>query len=223
MDAPAAGSWVGLALLGGAAALDGTSWGQFMLSRPLVAATLGGLLMGAPAEGAMLGAVLEALHLGVLPVGASRYPEGGPPAVAAGALFALSGGTGTMLVLSLLFALVWEAFCGWTVQRLRHFNVRFSVPEGSAAADPARLARGHLAAMGVDFARGAALTVAGAALLLGAAAVVPPDALPDRLARLLAGAVAAAALGAALRSFGGQRAGWFAGGAACALLFWVLR
>ena len=61
-----------LALLGGVLALDGTSLGQFMVSRPLVACVLAGLVAGDPAAGAMAGLVLEALHIAVLPVGAAR-------------------------------------------------------------------------------------------------------------------------------------------------------
>ena len=76
------------AVLGGLLALDATSVGQLMVSRPFVAAALGGALVGHPAQGMAVGVVLEALHLAVLPVGASRYPEGGPAGVAAGAVYA---------------------------------------------------------------------------------------------------------------------------------------
>ncbi|HET7464464.1 MAG TPA: PTS sugar transporter subunit IIC, partial [Longimicrobium sp.] len=65
---------VAVTLIGGLVALDGTSVGQFMVSRPFIAAALGGLAVGRPAEGVAAGVVLEARHLAVLPVGAARYP-----------------------------------------------------------------------------------------------------------------------------------------------------
>src|SRR3712207_4803620 len=144
-------SLLALAALGGAVALDGTSVGQLMLSRPLVAATLGGLAMGSPAEGIVAGVVLESLHLAVLPVGAAKYPEGGPPAVVAGAAFAGTGHSYAALLGAVLFALAWEWVCGLTVSALRQFNVRFDGVEGGI--DPAALARRHWAPIGLDFAR----------------------------------------------------------------------
>ncbi|OYV73746.1 MAG: hypothetical protein B7Z72_01815, partial [Gemmatimonadetes bacterium 21-71-4] len=61
-----------IALLGGVAGLDTVSFPQAMISRPLVAATLGGMLAGAPMHGLLVGAVLELIALETLPVGASR-------------------------------------------------------------------------------------------------------------------------------------------------------
>lgn len=209
-----AGIWLLLALLGGVVALDATSLGQLMLSRPLVSATLAGWLVGAPAQGAVVGAVLEVLHLGVLPVGAARYPEPGPPAVAAGAVWALSGGSGQVLVLVLLFALAWEWLCGVSVQRLRQFNTRFSVGETTLEVDPSAVERHHLAAMLADLVRGVAMTVAGIGLLGAAVALLPQGAAASRLAPLVVGAVTAAGLAAALRSFGLRRAPLFLAGAA---------
>ena len=48
-------SVVPLALLGSWAALDGTSIGQIMVSRPIVSATLAGWLVGDPATGLLVG------------------------------------------------------------------------------------------------------------------------------------------------------------------------
>src|SRR5690606_39516372 len=85
LPAPADALW--LLLLGGWMAVDGTSVGQFMVSRPLVAASLAGWIVGDPAAGLTVGVILELFHLAVLPVGAARYPEGGPAAVVAGSLY----------------------------------------------------------------------------------------------------------------------------------------
>ena len=117
-------------VLGGLLALDGTSVAQLMVSRPFVAATLGGVLAGRPAEGMAVGLVLEALHLAVLPVGASRYPEGGPAAVAAGAVYAAAHAppatAQAALLVAVLLALALEWAGGRTVAALRQFNVRFA-------------------------------------------------------------------------------------------------
>lgn len=222
MILPDAGTWLLLALLGGVTALDATSLGQFMLSRPLVAAALAGWVVGAPAQGIAVGVVLEALHLGVLPVGAARYPEPGPPAVAAASVWALSPRSGEMLLLALLFALFWEWLCGSSVQRLRQFNTRFSVGETVMEVDTATLERRHLLALGADFARGVVLAAVGIALLGAAAGLLPASEGPGRIGPLVAGAVAAAALAAALRSFGMRRAPLFLAGAACGAVLLVL-
>lgn len=68
--------------------LDMTSVAQTMLSRPLVAGTVAGLIVGDPAGGFMMGVLLEFFALEVLPVGASRYPDYGLGAVVAVAVVA---------------------------------------------------------------------------------------------------------------------------------------
>lgn len=219
---PEPGAFLLLLLLGGVVAVDGTSLGQFMVSRPVVAATLAGWIVGAPAEGALVGLVLEAFQLTVLPVGAARYAEGGPAAVAAAAVY-VGGEHGfpTLLVVMIL-ALVWEWVGGLTVLWIRQLNVRLSPPPQAVALGPGRLERRHLAAVGADFLRGAALVGVGVALL----GWIVEDAwflLPHGgVARLAVGAALAAALGAALRLFGAARLPLFLAGAAGGLLLlWI--
>jgi PTS system mannose-specific IIC component len=72
--------------------IDMTSVAQTMLSRPLVAATVAGVILGDPAGGLMMGVLLELFALEVLPVGAARYPDCGLGAVAAVAVVAGSPG-----------------------------------------------------------------------------------------------------------------------------------
>ena len=72
-----------VSLLGGVLALDGTAVGQFMVSRPLVAGALTGWLVGSPAVGLAVGALLEAYLLVSFPSGGARYPEGATAAVVA--------------------------------------------------------------------------------------------------------------------------------------------
>ncbi|MDB4952024.1 MAG: phosphotransferase system sorbose-specific subunit [Gemmatimonadetes bacterium] len=220
---PGPGTLALLAVLGGAAALDGTSLGQVMVSRPLVAATLAGCVAGSPAHGAMLGLFLEALHLGVLPVGASRYPEGGPPAVAGAALFAGSAGTFAELLPVVLFCMAWEWACGATVQWMRHWNARAASPPEETELDPATLERRHYASIAGDFARGAVLTLLGLALLAAWLRAGPAEWTPEPVARMALAGVAAAGIASSLRLFGSRRLPLFVLGAACGVALLVLR
>jgi len=81
--------------LGGGAALlcglDRTAIFQFMISRPIVAAPLTGFLMGDPLLGLKVGALLELLWLGRLPVGASIPPDDTQVAVGATVLSVATG------------------------------------------------------------------------------------------------------------------------------------
>ena len=74
-----------LTLLGAVLGLDAVSFPQAMLSRPIVAATLGGAFVGNAEVGLLVGATLELIALETLPVGASRYPEWGSASVVGGA------------------------------------------------------------------------------------------------------------------------------------------
>ena len=112
-----------LAMLGGLLGLDVVSFPQAMISRPLVAATLAGALIGHSATGLLVGATLELIALETLPFGASRYPEWGSASVVGGAIFANhpdhSPGAMTLSVLAAL-ATTWIG--GWTMVKLRQAN-----------------------------------------------------------------------------------------------------
>jgi mannose/fructose/N-acetylgalactosamine-specific phosphotransferase system component IIC len=216
------GLLVALSVFGGLAALDATTVGQVMISRPLVACTLAGWIAGSPAGGAMFGVVLEALHIAVLPVGAARYPESAPASTAAAAAFVLGKAGGAELLVATLFALAWEQVGAWTVHRLRVFNVRFAVAEGAGEVDPATVERRHLAAIALDFARGALLTLA-AILLLRAVLDRAPAAFPHAWAQVAVGLAGTAGLASALRLFGRSRMALFAAGAAAGLLVLLVR
>ncbi len=89
--------------------LDRTAAMQFMISRPIVAAPLTGLLLGDFWLGLRAGMLLEFLWLGRLPVGAAIPPDDTQIAVGGTALAvvmgAWSGGDSPMLFLCLLVAL----------------------------------------------------------------------------------------------------------------------
>jgi PTS system sorbose-specific iic component len=211
---------VAVTLIGGLVALDGTSVGQFMVSRPFVAAALGGLVVGHPAEGVAAGVVLEALHLAVLPVGAARYPEGGPPAVAVGAVYAANvppvAASATLLV-TVLVALALEWVGGRSVEGMRKLNVRFS----GAPADgltPAALAGRHLAPVAIDYLRGSALTLATVLLLGWLLRAIDASGFPGVAVGTLIRISVVAALASALRLFGRAHYPLFIAGAAAGVV-----
>jgi mannose/fructose/N-acetylgalactosamine-specific phosphotransferase system component IIC len=150
-----------LALLGGLLGMDTVTFPQAMLSRPLVAATLGGALLGAPLDGLLIGAALELIALETLPFGASRYPEWGSASVVGGALFASeSRHPAGAMTIALLAALATAWVGGWTMVKLRQRNAVWAA-RSRAALDAG--ARGtviglQLRGLTADLVRGAALT-----------------------------------------------------------------
>lgn len=114
-----------VAILGGVLGLDVVGFPQAMVSRPLVAATAGGALMGHALTGMLVGAALELIALETLPFGAARYPEWGSAATVGGALYANHygdpPGAMTMAVLASV-ATAWIG--GWSMIELRNGNAR---------------------------------------------------------------------------------------------------
>lgn len=152
---------VPLSMLGAVVGLDTVSFPQAMLSRPLVAATLGGALAGSPLSGLMLGAVLELIAVETLPFGASRYPEWGSASVVGGALFAgVPDHTPGAFVVALVAALATAWTGGWTMVKLRQRNAYWAERSRSALDAGARGAviGVQLKGMTADLARGALLT-----------------------------------------------------------------
>jgi mannose/fructose/N-acetylgalactosamine-specific phosphotransferase system component IIC len=218
-----------LIALGGLIALDATSFGQLMLSRPMVAGTLSGAIVGAPFEGALLGALLEALSLGILPVGAAKYPETGTAAVAATGGFGLAGVpvTPAVLLLALIFGLVWQRLAGLTVVLGRYANERM-VRAGRPG--PARMDRliehRHLETMALDIMRGMLLT--SVALLVGVPLLrftVPYWTLPDTVAASAIAIATAAVLAGTAPLFAESRRGrlMLLAGVLCASLILFIR
>jgi mannose/fructose/N-acetylgalactosamine-specific phosphotransferase system component IIC len=157
-----------LALLGGLLGLDVVSFPQAMISRPIVASTMAGALIGQSATGLLLGAALELIALETLPFGASRYPEWGSASVVGGAIFSThpTHPAGAM-TLAMLAALATTWVGGWTMVKLRERN---AVWAGARRADLEAGSRDavfqlQVKGMTADFARGAALTTIAYALL----------------------------------------------------------
>lgn len=155
-------------VIGGLLALDGTSVGQFMLSRPLVAGAIIGWLLGAPGLGFTVGAMLELYLLVSFPTGGSRFPEGATATVVAVASAAGSVTPGA-LPIGVAVGLVWGQLGGISISGLRHVNARL-VPEPTREPrGPGHVTAAHLGALLLDFLRGAVVTLSG--VLVGRAVV----------------------------------------------------
>jgi PTS system mannose-specific IIC component len=149
-----------IALLGGLLGLDVVSFPQAMISRPLVAATLAGALIGHSPSGLLVGAALELIALDTLPFGASRYPEWGSAAVVGGAIFAAhpSHPAGAM-EMAMIASLSTTWLGGWTMVKLRERNAVWAAQRRDALDAGARGAviDLQLLCMTADYFRGALL------------------------------------------------------------------
>jgi mannose/fructose/N-acetylgalactosamine-specific phosphotransferase system component IIC len=196
---------VQVTLHGGLLALDGTSVGQFMLSRPLVAGALTGWVLGEPAWGITVGAILELYLLVSFPTGGSRFPEG-----ATGTVVAVASAAGTAtpgaLPLAVGIGLVWGQLGGISITALRHANARLVPEPGRAPRGSADVTIAHALALLLDLVRGALVTLSGVLVgravvsAFGAAWSFAPSA---SLALLLVGG--SVSVGILLRDLGGFR------------------
>ena len=194
-----------LAFLGGLLALDATSVGQFMVSRPLVAGTLAGWWLGDPALGLEMGAVFELFHVAGVPAGGSRVPESGPASVVAVAV-AMSAGGLAGLALGLLAGIAVAEMGGMTVGLQRHVVSRLFDRIDAGSATVQKLTAVHLSSVLLDFTRGAVVTVAG--LLVGgwlSGIVASRWPLPYETTTALILIGASVHLGALLKGFGGWK------------------
>lgn len=221
-------SWLAVAVVGALVGLDSTAFPQAMFSRPLVAATLGGLAFGRPLQGLLVGAVLEIFALIILPVGAARYPEAGTGAVAAAASCveaAAFGPAAALLLLAVVFGLAWERVAGFSVILLRRENERLVARDAREPPGAEDVERRHLGAMAIDMLRGAVIALAGSlvgSLLLRV--LGPLWALGAPTAEGLLAVAAAGMVAAALPLFGGfkERRVVFVAGLICGSLLLLL-
>jgi mannose/fructose/N-acetylgalactosamine-specific phosphotransferase system component IIC len=185
--------------------LDLVSVPQAMISRPLVAGTVAGWILGDFEAGLRMGVLFELFALDVLPVGAVRYPDYGPATIAAVAVAAGAANWGLVLGMSAALGLVLAVLGGWSLQIVRRWNAR-AIQRSSAAlaaGESRAIRRLQYGGLLRDAARGFTLTLLG--LVLAAT-------LTDALGRDQATAVAltlvaigsglAAAVNGAVRSSG---------------------
>lgn len=160
MIAPEILSLLPVALLGALLGLDVVSFPQAMISRPIVAATLGGALAGDVTSGLVAGAVLEMIALEMLPVGASRYPEWGTASVVGGAMASAYYNLAGAAVVA-VFASIVTAWAGsWSMYALRRLNGVWARRE-LASLEAGRLGTAaslQLRGLTADLARGFLLT-----------------------------------------------------------------
>ena len=216
-----AGAWALACLFGMVVGLDEVSWPQAMWSRPLVAATLGGLLFGAPAEGCLVGVWLELVLSRHLSFGGARHPETGPASFTAGAAYAVAGAGAPIGVVAAV-AVGWAV--GWTgahsVTLLRSVTQRLvSRPDGFGGG-AAALARRHRLALALDGLRAGLLVAAlfvPSALFVRLLSTQPPGAPGAAWWPVAAGLGLAGAAGVTARGLGARAQRWPLLAAGCVL------
>ena len=205
--------------------LDLVSVPQAMISRPLVAGTIAGWLVGDVEAGLRIGVLFELFALDVLPVGAVRYPDYGPATVAAVAL-----GAGApwelSLGLSVALGLVLAVVGGWSLQVVRRWNARAIQRRAAAlaAGESSAIRKLQYGALLRDAARGFILTLLG----ILAASTIKDMVHLDRqtgvaLTLVAIGSALAATVNGAFRSSGRSvRLKWLLAGAGVGILLAVL-
>lgn len=219
-----------LAGLGGLLALDRTAFLQTMASRPLVASTLSGYVMGTPETGLLCGCLLEMLWLMDLPVGAALPPNETLAALLA-APFAASAPPGwspeARAALGVLASLPFGYLGRWVDGAIRRWNGNLLAWARGAAARGGSLAVPHLAGAMAFFAAGVASVALGAwlgCLVLALLVPVYPGGAGRAFGLVGAGlsVVGVAVVLSALRS--SKAKGLFTAGFAGALLLeWAVR
>ncbi len=131
--------------------LDRTALMQFMVSRPIVAAPLTGLFLGSPGTGLAVGALLELLWLGRLPMGAAIPPDDTQIAVASTLLACMLGTSAStqsqgLILLSLLVAIplgkIGVIFDQWA--RRRNLRLSAKVTAALESGEISAVERAHL-------------------------------------------------------------------------------
>ena len=122
--------WVDIflaSLWGGVVALDTTAVLQIQISRPMVACSIIGLILGNFELGFTIGILLELLYISELPVGGANFAEGNVGSAAAAAISILTvrqvpDRTNVIIVCALLISVALSWFGGVLVRLMRHLN-----------------------------------------------------------------------------------------------------
>lgn len=157
---------VKMGLAGGIVAADETALGQVMLSRPIAAGFITGLLAGYPELGVVIGALFELLYIDILPVGGAAFPSAGLAAVSAVSVCGVFGwqgldGIGGFLPFLFLVSALAAMVGGRAVSRVRKTNERLAEKALEAARSGrfALLGAFHLAGVSTAFLRGATVVL----------------------------------------------------------------
>lgn len=204
--------------------MDLVTFPQALLSRPLIACAGAGLIIGDLPTGLLVGVLLELFALDVLPVGASRYPDYGPGAVAS-VVLASGGAWEQRLGISAFFGLLMAVLGGWSLIWLRQSNGKLiqSHAAGLAAGDAGTIARIHYRGLVGDMVRSFGLTAVALILAQAAHPYLPAGEKYAYVTATAIGAGVAAAAGGAVRSAGrGARLRWLAVGTGIGLIVAVL-
>lgn len=216
---------VALLVWGTVVGVDLVTFPQGLLSRPLVAGTGAGLIVGDPVAGVAVGAVLELFALDVLPVGAARYPDYGPGVVAAVA-FAADRYWHDVLGYAVLLGLLLAVMGGRLLLGVRKANGRAIQRHaaGLAAGDPRAITQLHWQSVFRDAARSLVYSMVGVGTALLARAWLPLGRQPGLVTAVAVGTGLAAAAGGAIRGAGrGARLRWLVGGVVLGTLMVILR
>jgi PTS system mannose-specific IIC component len=213
-----------LLLWGTLVGVDLVSVPQAMISRPLVAGSVAGWLVGDIEAGLRVGVILELFALDVLPVGAVRYPDYGPATVAAVTLAAgtpWDRGLGISVALGLVLALAG----GWSLQFIRRWNAHSIQRQAAAlsAGESRAIRRLQYGGLLRDALRAFTLTVLGIAIASAVKDAVQLDRQIEVALTLVAiGSALAAAVNGAFRSSGRTpRLKWLAAGVGLGILLAV--
>lgn len=207
--------------LAGLVALDATAALQVMVSQPIVAGALAGALCGDVVTGTLVGAMLQLVWSGALPVGAAGFPDAPVGTVTGVGLAVMLAGSGCdpawRVAMGLAVALVVGAAGQRVVGRLRRWNVRLSDLAAVAAkeGDPSGVNRAVAAGLALRFLAGAALAAVALSASLAALRAVRFPAVRGPFPGLIWAAPLAAALVAHRTRAGAERvlmaAGFVAG------------
>lgn len=207
--------WVGVLLWGGVVGVDLVSGPQALFSRPLVAGTVTGLLLGEPGLGLQLGVLMELFALDTLAVGAAWYPDLGTATVVAVTAATRWGGAPGAVGLAAAGGLVLGQVGGWSMQRLRQANARsIQAHQGRLLrGDPVVLRRIQVLGLLRDLVR--SLLLVGGGVFLVIAGPMPAESLREDgvfRAMVLGGGLLAAARGLWRTAGRSPRWWWFAAG-----------
>lgn len=128
-----------ISLFGGIVAMDTTASWQVMISQPLVACSIIGLLFGNPQLGLLVGILLELPWLTEIPAGGTHISEGNLGSiVAAGLAIRLVEHEINTENIVLIFSILWGILVTWIgeklVESMRKTNVMFAYRADKAAA-----------------------------------------------------------------------------------------